>query len=876
MDKLVYSFNEGSKEMTSLLGSKGANLAEMNKIGLPVPYGIIVTTEACRRYYEDGDIVVSDVEDAVFEKIVDLEKIAGKEFGDPSDPLLLSVRSGAKVTMPGMMPTILDLGLNDETVNGLARTFGDSKMAYDCYRRFIRTYSRVVLGIDRSEFDAVLNALLQSRGLSYVVDLDTAGMKDVVQAYKNLVLKKTGQAFPQSTRTQLKNAVKGLFDSWYSDKAMLYRRLHSIPSDMGTAVTIQRMVYGNLGTTSGTGAVFTRSPITGDKKLFGEFLTQAQGEDLVSGLRTPEPIEKMADVFPGIYKSFIKIVDLLEKHYTDMQDVEFTVENGRLYIMQTKSAKRTAVSAVKIAVDMVEEGLISKDTAITRVDPMQIGQLLEKTFVKMEIANIVPLAKGLPSSPGAASGEICFSSFDAQSKVAEGKKVILIRQETSPEDLAGMVVSEGILTERGGMTSHAAMIARGMGKSCISGADIIVNEKEKTMMVSGEIFREGDLLSIDGTTGFVYRGRHRIEQPKLTGDIETIMEWADKVRNIKVRANVDTAKDAVQALQFGAEGVGLCRTERMFLEDDKMPLIAKVLISDSQTERRAVLDELFDCQKEKFIELFRVMKERPVTIRLLDPPFHEFFPQTEEEITALADELGMNREAVKAKIRLRHEFNPMLGERGVRLAVEYPEIAEMQTHAAAEAVIEVQAELGIQIVPEILVPLISMSEEFKYTRRVIDNTMEGVFEKTGKRFRYKVGAMIEVPRAALVADRIAEKADFFSFGTNDLTQMTFGFSRDDTNHLIQEYRRKMIMDFDPFKILDNSGVGRLIKSAAKMGRDTRSNLDLGLCGNHAGSPDTIAFCTKLGFDYVSCSTYTVPAARLSAGQAAVRMKNEME
>lgn len=875
MDKMVYSFNEGSKEMSSLLGNKGANLAEMIRIGLPVPFGFTITTEVCRKYYDEGKEAASEIEEAVFDKLADLEKVAGKKFGDPSDPLLLSVRSGAQDIMPGIMPTILDLGLNDETVLGLARTYGNEKLAYDCYRRFIRTYSMAVLGIPGKVFAAALDQILQIRGTVYVSDLDSEGMKAVVLAYKKIVREETGDEFPQNTEEQLLTSIKGIFDSWYNDRAVVYRRMNNIV-DMGTAVSIQRMVYGNLGDDSGTGAVFTRSPITGEDQVFGEFLVNAQGEDLVSGIRTPDKISKMKEIFPDLYDEFIKMVDLLEKHYTDMQDIEFTVEKGKLYIMQTKKAKRTAVSAVKVAVDMGKEGMIDRETAILRLDPIQLEQLFDKSFKADDLEYEVPVAHGLASSPGAASGAIMFSSMDAQKAVSKGEKVILVRAESSPEDFSGMVCSEGVLTSKGGMTSHAAVVARGMGKCCISAANIKVDELGKTMKTGGETFYEGDKISLDGTTGRVYKGLLDIEQPRLSGNIETIMGWADKVRDIKIRANADNPGDAKTALDLGAEGIGLCRTERMFLNEDRLRMIAGIMLTENRSERKDILSQLMHSQKDDFAEIYRTVREKPVTIRLLDPPFHEIFPHSDEEIRKIAKRLELPFEMAKQKIDSLHEFNPMLGKRGVRIAIEYPEIASMQAEAIAEAAIQVSTELDIEIVPEIMIPFVGMSTELRTVRETVDTAFACVFERTGKELEYKVGTIIEVPRAAFAADRIAKDADFFVFGANDLTQLTLGISRDDMSDVIKSYRAKSIIDYDPFKTIDTVGVGGLIRMAVDRGREAKNNIGTGLCGEQAGDPKTIRFCTELGLDYISCSPYLVPVAKLAAGQASVKLRNESE
>ena len=865
MKKFVYSFNEGSKEMKDLLGGKGANLAEMTKIGLPVPFGFTVTTEACNRYYDEGRKIGDDIVAAIFEKLEELESVTGKKFGSVENPLLVSVRSGAKISMPGMMDTILNLGLNDETVEGLAALTENPRFAYDSYRRFIQMFGDVVMEIAKTKFDAIFDAKKEEHGYEFDVDLTTEDLKEIIEGYKALVKDEMGRDFPQDPKDQLMEAVMAVFRSWNNDRAILYRQLNDIPDDIGTAVNVQSMVFGNMGNTSGTGVAFTRSPVNGEKAIFGEFLVNAQGEDVVAGIRTPQPIAEMAEAFPEVYNEFTKIAELLEKHYTDMQDMEFTVERNNLFMLQTRSGKRTAPAAVKIAVDMQSEGLIDKETAVMRIEPSQIDQLLHPMFDENELAAAEKLTKGLPASPGAATGKIYFNASDAESAVANGEKAILVRLETSPEDLAGMVAAEGILTARGGMTSHAAVVARGMGKCCVSGcAEIKVDEDAKTLAVGEYVFKEGDYISLDGSTGEVLKGQVKTVPPELSGDFAKIMSWADEIRTLKVRTNADNPRDAKQAVEFGAEGIGLCRTEHMFFEEERIPAIRRMIMADTEEERREALKYLLPYQKEDFKGIYEAMGDRPVTIRLLDPPLHEFIPHTDEELHELGEQINVPYEKLAKKAEELHEFNPMLGHRGCRLAVTYPEIAEMQAEAIIMAAAEVRKEKGLDIIPEIMIPLVGNVKELACVKETVVKTAESVMEREGVKFDYMIGTMIEIPRAALTADEIAEEAEFFSFGTNDLTQMTLGFSRDDTGKIIKEYRDKGIFEDDPFQSIDQTGVGKLVKMAVELGKQTRPNIKLGICGEHGGDPKSIEFCNAVGLQYVSCSPFRVPIARLAA------------
>ena len=873
MGKFVYSFNEGSKDMRDLLGGKGANLAEMTKIGLPVPFGFTISTDACKDYLNKGGMLDDEIVREVYEHLDELEQVMGKKFGDIENPLLVSVRSGAPVSMPGMMDTILNLGLNDDSVKGLAAKTGNERFAYDSYRRFIQMFGDVVMEIPKSKFDQIFDGRKKEVDAEYDVDLKTEDLKVIIEGYKELVKAELGREFPQNPKDQLMEAIQAVFRSWNNERAILYRKLNNISASLGTAVNVQSMVFGNTGENSGTGVAFTRSPVNGENKIFGEFLVNAQGEDVVAGIRTPQPIDQMKESFPDVYGKFEDIARILEDHYKDMQDMEFTVEEGKLFMLQTRNGKRTAEAAVKVAVDMVNEEKIDKETAIMRIAPEQIDQLLHPAFDAEELKKHTPIGKGLPASPGAACGEIVFSADDAAVAKEAGKKVVLVREETSPEDLAGMVAAEGILTARGGMTSHAAVVARGMGKCCVAGChDITVYEEEKYMEIHGVKYHEGDMISINGTDGSIYAAEIATKAPELSGNFGTIMKWADEIRTIGVRTNADNPRDAKQAVQFGAEGIGLCRTEHMFFEEERIPKIRRMILADTEEERREALAGLLPYQKGDFKGLYETMAGKPVTIRLLDPPLHEFLPKNEEDMKELSEQFGIPLEKIKTKTIELHEFNPMLGHRGCRLAVTYPEIAEMQTEAIITAALEVKKETGIDIKPEIMVPLVGIPNELKNVKKTIDETAERCFEQAGERLNYMVGTMIEIPRAALVADEIAEDAEFFSFGTNDMTQMGFGFSRDDTGKIIREYVEKGVLEEDPFQVLDQRGVGKLVKMAAEEGRKTRPNIKLGICGEHGGNPKTIDFCHRLGLNYVSCSPFRVPIARLAAAQAAIRNK----
>jgi len=877
MAKYVYLFSEGNASMRNLLGGKGANLAEMTGLGLPVPRGFTVTTEACTRYYQDGKVIAKEIEDEIYEKLKVTEEIVGKKFGDPNNPLLVSVRSGARASMPGMMDTILNLGLNDVVVEGLAKLTNNERFAYDSYRRFIQMFSDVVMEIEKSKFEKILEAVKEENGAEHDTDLTADNLKEVVRRYKELFKKEKGFEFPQDPKVQLMEAVKAVFRSWDNPRAVVYRRLNDIPSDWGTAVNVQEMVYGNMGNDSGTGVAFTRNPSTGEKKLYGEFLMNAQGEDVVAGIRTPQSIDCLKDINPEVYNQFVEIAEKLEKHYRDMQDMEFTIERGKLFMLQTRNGKRTAAAALKIAVDLVAEGMITKEEAIMKVDPKQLDALLHPNFEPKALKAAVPIAKGLPASPGAATGKIYFDAEDAVNAYKNGEKnIILVRLETSPEDIEGMHVSKGILTGRGGMTSHAAVVARGMGTCCVAGCgEIRINEEEKYFIdKNGKKYVEGDWISLDGSTGNVYGERLPTVEPEMTGNFATLMSWADELRTLKVRTNADTPADAAQAAKFGAEGIGLCRTEHMFFDADRIPAMREMIVARTEEQRRKALDKLLPMQRADFEGLFREMKGHPVTIRFLDPPLHEFLPQEDEDIAKLAEEMGITFEELKGIVEELHEFNPMLGHRGCRLAVTYPEIAEMQTRAVIEAAINVNKE-GMNVTPEIMIPLVGDVKELKYVKDVVVKTANEIIEKAGVKLDYKVGTMIEIPRAALTADEIAKEAEFFSFGTNDLTQMTFGFSRDDAGKFLEEYYNKKIYEFDPFAKLDQTGVGKLVEMAAKLGRQTRLDIKLGICGEHGGDPSSVEFCHKVGLDYVSCSPFRVPIARLAAAQAAVRKEGDL-
>ena len=869
----VYLFSEGNASMKNLLGGKGANLAEMTGLGLPVPQGFTVSTEACTRYYEDCKMIADDIVKQIFDGMVKMEEINKKKFGDPENPLLVSVRSGARASMPGMMDTILNLGLNDVAVEGLAKLTQNERFAYDSYRRFIQMFSDVVMCIPKAKFEEILDDVKEENGAKSDTDLTAENLKTVVQRYKALYLVEMGTEFPQEPKVQLMESIKAVFRSWDNPRAIVYRRMNDIPGDWGTAVNVQAMVFGNMGNDSGTGVAFTRNPSTGEKKLYGEFLMNAQGEDVVAGIRTPKEISELADTMPEVYNQFVEFAQKLEDHYRDMQDMEFTIEKGTLYMLQTRNGKRTAAAALKIAVDLVAEGKLSKEEALLKVEPKQLDALLHPTFDPKAIKSAKSIAKGLAASPGAACGKIYFTAEEAKEAADAGEDVILVRLETSPEDIEGMYASKGILTARGGMTSHAAVVARGMGTCCVSGCgDIMIVESAKTMRVEGKVYQEGDYISLDGSTGLVYGEKVATLEAELTGDFGTIMEWADEVRTLKVRTNADTPKDAIQANRFGAEGIGLCRTEHMFFDEDRIPAVREMIVSKTVDQRVRALNKLLPMQKKDFKGIYEAMGELPVTIRLLDPPLHEFLPSEEEDIKKLAKEMIIPVEELMLTISNLHEFNPMLGHRGCRLAVTYPEIAEMQARAIMEAAIEVAQEKGVSIKPEIMIPLVGEIKELKYVKDVVVQTCEEVICEKGVKIDYMVGTMIEVPRAALTADEIAEEAEFFSFGTNDLTQMTFGFSRDDAGKFLDDYYNKKIYESDPFAKVDQKGVGKLMKMAAELGRKVRPNIKLGICGEHGGEPSSVKFCHDIGLQYVSCSPFRVPIARLAAAHAAILAK----
>ncbi|MBO3313146.1 pyruvate, phosphate dikinase [Clostridium perfringens] len=869
----VYLFNEGNASMKNLLGGKGANLSEMTILGIPVPQGFTVTTEACNKYYEDDKKISQDIIEEIENKMSELEKITGKKFGSLENPLLVSVRSGARVSMPGMMDTILNLGLNDESVEAMAKLTNNPRFAYDSYRRFIQMFADVVMGVEKRLFEDLLDEVKEEKGYKIDTDLTAEDLKDLVVKFKALYKKEKGEDFPSNPKEQLIEAVTAVFRSWNNPRAIVYRRLNDIPGEWGTAVNVQEMVFGNKGETSGTGVAFSRNPANGDNELYGEYLMNAQGEDVVAGIRTPEPISHLEAQNPTIYKQFTDIVNTLEKHYRDMQDMEFTIEDGKLYFLQTRNGKRTAQAALKIAVDLVEEGMLTKEEAILKVEPKQLDTLLHPAFASDGLKEAKIVAKGLPASPGAACGKIAFTAEEAKERKANGEKVVLVRLETSPEDIEGMIAAEGILTVRGGMTSHAAVVARGMGTCCVAGCgELKVNEEARTLEVNGQVLTFDDYISIDGSTGHIYAEQVKTVSPEITGHFATFMGWADEIRKLKVRTNADTPRDTKQAVEFGAEGIGLCRTEHMFFAEDRILAVREMILAKNEDSRRVALEKLLPMQREDFIGMYESLEERPATIRFLDPPLHEFLPSEEEDINALAKEIGVSPSEIKNVVAELHEFNPMMGHRGCRLAVSYPEIAEMQTRAVIEAAIEVKKNKGYNIVPEIMIPLIGEIKELKYVKNVVVETAKTVMEEKGVQLDYKVGTMIEIPRAALTADKIAEEAEFFSFGTNDLTQMTFGFSRDDAAKFLKDYYEKGIYEQDPFAKLDQEGVGELMRIACEKGKATRPDIKLGICGEHGGDPSSVEFCHNLGLNYVSCSPYRVPLARLAAAQAQVKNK----
>ena len=876
MAKWVYKFHEGSAAMRNLLGGKGCNLAEMTNLGMPIPQGFTVTTEACTEYYNCGKQISQEIQDQIFEAITWLEGINGKKFGDTEDPLLVSVRSGARASMPGMMDTILNLGLNDVAVEGFAKKTGNPRFAYDSYRRFIQMYSDVVMEVPKSYFEKIIDEMKEAKGVHFDTELTADDLKDLADRFKAVYKDAmNGEEFPQDPKDQLMGAVKAVFRSWDNPRAIVYRRMNDIPGDWGTAVNVQTMVFGNKGETSGTGVAFTRNPSTGEKGIYGEYLINAQGEDVVAGVRTPQPISKLAEDLPECYEEFMNLAMKLENHFRDMQDMEFTIEEGKLYFLQTRNGKRTAPAAIQIACDLVDEGMITPEEAVCRIEAKSLDQLLHPTFVPEALKAGEVIGSALPASPGAAAGKVYFTADEAKDagKGGRGERVILVRLETSPEDIEGMHAAQGILTVRGGMTSHAAVVARGMGTCCVSGCgEIKIDEEAKVFELGGYTFHEGDYISLDGSTGKIYKGDIATQEAIVSGNFERIMEWADQFRTLRVRTNADTPADTANAVKLGAEGIGLCRTEHMFFDAERIPKIRKMILSDTVEQREEALNELIPFQKGDFKAMYKALEGRPMTVRYLDPPLHEFVPTDPEDIKALAEDMGMTVEAVKAKGDDLHEFNPMMGHRGCRLAVTYPEIARMQTRAVMEAAIEVKEECGYDIIPEIMIPLVGEKKELKFVKDIVVETAEKVKAEKNSDIQYHIGTMIEIPRAALTADKIAEEAEFFSFGTNDLTQMTFGFSRDDAGKFLDSYYKAKIYESDPFARLDQESVGQLVKMAVEKGRAARADLKCGICGEHGGDPSSVEFCHKVGLNYVSCSPFRVPIARLAAAQAALNNK----
>ena len=872
--KYVYLFSEGNGKMRELLGGKGANLAEMTVLGMPVPQGFTITTEACTQYYEDGREINADIQAEIYEYLAKMETICGKKFADPQNPLLVSVRSGARASMPGMMDTILNLGLNDTVVEGLAKITNSPRFAYDSYRRFVQMFSDVVMELSKTEFEKIIEAKKQEKGVKMDTELDADDMKDLVKKFKAFYKAQKGEDFPTDPKVQLMEAVKAVFRSWDNPRANVYRRMNEIPYDWGTAVNVQAMVFGNSGDKSGTGVAFTRNPATGEKALFGEYLINAQGEDVVAGIRTPSPISHLQQDMPEVYNQFAEIANNLEKHYKDMQDMEFTIENGKLYMLQTRNGKRTAAAALKVAVDLVDEGMIDEEEAVLRVEPKQLDALLHPQFDATAIKKAKAIGKGLAASPGAACGKVVFSAEDAKEWHARGEKVVLVRLETSPEDIEGMAVAQGILTVRGGMTSHAAVVARGMGTCCVSGCgEIVVDYDAKKFTLAGQTIKEGDYISIDGSTGNIYAEAIPTVAASISGDFDRFMKWADSVRKLEVYTNADTPKDAKQGRDFGAQGIGLCRTEHMFFEGQRIKAMREMIVAETTPEREKALDKIMPYQQGDFEGLYEVMEGRPVIIRFLDPPLHEFLPTKEQDIKEIAGELNITVEKLKNVIASLHEFNPMMGHRGCRLAVSYPEIAKMQTTAVINAAIAVNKKHPeFNTEPRIMIPLVGEEKELKFVKDVVTETADKIIKDSGAALKYQVGTMIEIPRAALTADEIAKEAEFFSFGTNDLTQMTFGFSRDDAGKFLSYYYENKIYESDPFAHLDQKGVGKLVKMAVELGRKTRPDIHLGICGEHGGDPTSVEFCHKVGLNYVSCSPFRVPIARLAAAQAAVKEK----
>lgn len=868
--KYVYLFSEADGKDRALFGGKGANLAEMTKLGMPVPQGFTITTEACTRYYDDGEVIADEIIKEIFDTIVKLEAIAGKKFGDKGNPFLVSVRSGSRASMPGMMDTILNLGLNDVSVEGLANLTENPRFAYDCYRRFIQMYSDVVVGVGKQEFERIIDAFKEKKGVKLDTELTADDLKELIAQFKTFYHKSLGVDFPQDPKEQLIGAVKAVFRSWNNDRAIAYRRMNDIPHSWGTAVNVQSMVFGNMGDTSGTGVAFTRNPSTGEKALYGEYLMNAQGEDVVAGIRTPQPIATLKDTNADVYRQFVEIAEKLENHYRDMQDMEFTIERGKLYMLQTRNGKRTAQAAIKIACDLVEEGMLTKEETLLKIEPKQLDALLHPIFEPKTLKEAKPIATGLPASPGAACGMIAFNAAEAVVRSKNGEKVVLVRIETSPEDIEGMNVAQGILTARGGMTSHAAVVARGMGVCCVAGCgEIIVDEEKQTLTIGDKTYGAKDYISLDGSTGKIYGGQIATMKAEVAGEFKQIMDWADEMRALDIRTNADTPQDARQAVAFGAEGIGLCRTEHMFFAEDRIMAVREMIVARTVDERKKALDKLLPMQKSDFVGLYEAMGDRPVTIRFLDPPLHEFVPHKEEEIAVLAKEMKISIEELRSAVESLREFNPMLGHRGCRLSVTYPEIAEMQTKAVILAAIEMHKK-GVKVKPEIMIPLIGSVEELRYVKKFVVDTAEKVMAENNIKIEYKVGTMIEIPRAALTADEIATEAEFFSFGTNDLTQMTYGLSRDDAGKFLGAYYDNKIIESDPFAKLDQNGVGKLVKIAIEGGRKTRKDIKLGICGEHGGDPSTIEFCHNVGLNYVSCSPYRVPIARLAAAQANIK------
>ena len=874
--KFVYLFKEGNASMRNLLGGKGANLAEMTNLGLPIPQGFTVTTDACNDYYKNNKTLSDEVINQVFDALHNLEEIQGKKFGDNSDPLLVSVRSGAPASMPGMMDTILNLGLNDIAVEAFANKTNNPRFAYDSYRRFIQMYSDVVMEVPKSYFEKIIDEVKSIKGVKYDTELTVDDLKELVVRFKNIYKENmNGEEFPQNPNEQLMGAIKAVFRSWDNPRAIVYRRMNEIPSSLGTAVNVQAMVFGNMGNTSGTGVAFTRNPSNGEKGVFGEYLINAQGEDVVAGVRTPQPITKLKEDLPECYDEFVRLATLLENHYKDMQDMEFTIQEGKLYFLQTRNGKRTAPAAIKIACDLVDEGMITKEEALLRIDAKSLDQLLHPTFDKEALNEAKQIGKALPASPGAAAGYVVFNAERAKElgKGGKGDRVVLVRLETTPEDIEGMVASQGILTVRGGMTSHAAVVARGMGTCCVSGCgEIIIDEDKKEFTLGGITYHEGDYISLDGTTGTIYDGDVKTKDATLEGDFGRIMSWADEVRTLGVRANADNPRDTKKALELGAEGIGLCRTEHMFFDEDRIPKIREMILADTKEAREKALDELIPFQKSDFKAMFKVLKGLPLTVRYLDPPLHEFLPKTEDEMIKLANDMNVNLETLKNKCSELHEFNPMMGHRGCRLAITYPEIAVMQTKALIEAAIEIYKEDGVMVEPEIMIPLVGEVKELDFVKKIVVDTAEEIKKNEGVNIKYTIGTMIEIPRACVVADEIAKKAEFFSFGTNDLTQLTYGFSRDDASKFLNSYYDNNILESDPFARIDEVGVGSLVRMAVEKGKSVRPNIKLGICGEHGGDPTSVDFCHRAGLTYVSCSPYRIPIARLSAAQAAIKAK----